>query len=656
MKAIVRLMTVPRGKRDTAWVLEGLRAAVELELSTIPPYLYAAWSIGGNADPSGCRQVITEIAVEEMLHMGIACNLLTAVGGHPDIVGSASTYPTQLPTHIHQGLVVDLAPLSPTVLLHTFMAIEEPSAHLVDDPDFTPSGATLIGQFYDDLLTALTAAAPTFTTTGQVDLRPHFPVAPPLIASLEDARTAIDLIKRQGEGTDTAPFEDPGHPGELGHFYQFGELYHGHRLSTTSPFGYTGEPVTLAAAQPVRPAPATAPGAADFDQAYSDLLRALQRVWDGDGTKLGDTLGLMFALEDKADALVTAGFGPAFRIVDAQQEPPPATPPAANRFAQVTAILDAAVGPGTFGAHGPFWRGKSRDQLVAQVVFGQQLLVVGDGAGSNLVKALLGEAPFGSDTGTVGALFERMPARRSPVAAADIDTIRRWIDDGCPDDAPAAAATGTPRLSVTTGAFRPDPSVHVAYFRDLDDWSMFHATPEVTAAIGAVFGIVPAWMAFARDAAQEQAWLAAIGPDPVRQALTLLAARQQQTLETHYGVPVPLLTVLDGYERFGNDGLPDDPLRPEDPRHDMNGATMWFVLAAFAEACVRSGIAAEFWTFLMRPVLCGLLNDGLFRRRFTVLGFTATDEGRQAVFEHAQHVADADLPAELRRRYVESGL
>lgn len=98
------------------------------------------------------------------------------------------------------------------------MAIEEPSAHLVDDPDFTPSGATLIGQFYDDLYTALAAAAPTFSTAGQVDLQPHFPGAPPLIAGLDDARAAIDLIKRQGEGTAATPFEDPAHPGELAHF------------------------------------------------------------------------------------------------------------------------------------------------------------------------------------------------------------------------------------------------------------------------------------------------------------------------------------------------------------------------------------------------------------------------------------------------------
>jgi hypothetical protein len=651
VKALVRLMTVPAGKRDMPWVREGLHAAIQLELSTIPPYLYAAWSIDQNADPSGCRQVITEIAKEEMLHMGIACNVLTAVGGRPDIVGAASVYPTQLPTHIHKGLVVGLAPLSPAVLLDTFMAIEEPSAHLVDDPDFTPSGATLIGQFYDELYAALAAAAPTFTTAGQVDLTPHFPTAPPLIAKLQDASDAIDLIKRQGEGTAAMPFEDSLHSGELAHFYQFGEIFHGHRLTRTSPFTYSGNAVTIPAVHAVEPAPPTAPGAAVFDQAYSNLLRSLQRVWDGDGTKLGDSISAMFELDTLADNLVAAGFGPAFRVVDAPQTLPP--PPPGNRFGQVTGILDAAVGPGAFGAHGPFWRGQSRDHFVTHVVFGKQLLVIGNGSDSNLVKALRGQSPFGSDTGTTGALFERMPARRAPVAPADIDTIERWIDDGCPDTAPVVTA---PQVSLTTGAFRPDPSVHVAYFRDLDNWSMFHATPDVQAAIGTVFDTVPAWMAFARDPANEQAWLDTIADDSTVQALTMLAARQKQTLEAHYGVPVPLLTVLDGFERFGNDGLPDDPLRPEDPRHNMNGAIMWFVLGAFADACVRRGISTEFWTFLMRAILCGLLNDGLFRGRFTVVGFTATDEGRQAVFEHAQNVTDADLPAEIRRRYIDSEL
>jgi hypothetical protein len=138
------------------------------------------------------------------------------------------------------------------------------------------------------------------------------------------------------------------------------------------------------------------------------------------------------------------------------------------------------------------------------------------------------------------------------------------------------------------------------------------------------------------------------------QAITMLSARQQQTVEAHYGVPAPLLTLLDGFERFGNNGLPDDPLRPE--RHNMNGPIMWFVWSSFADACVQLEISTDFWLFFMRAILCGLLNDGLFRERFKVQGFEATPEGRLAVFQHAQDVADADLRAELRKRFVESGM
>jgi photosystem II stability/assembly factor-like uncharacterized protein len=107
-----------------------------------------------------------------------------------------------------------------------------------------------------------------------------------------------------------------------------------------------------------------------------------------------------------------------------------------NRFERVVQILDEAIGgPGaSIRAHGTFWRGLTRDQFVAFEVFALPLVVVGRGGDSNLVKALRGEFPFGSNTGTSGASFRRMPAGRPPVAADQIAFIERWIDDGCPED------------------------------------------------------------------------------------------------------------------------------------------------------------------------------------------------------------------------------
>jgi hypothetical protein len=121
------------------------------------------------------------------------------------------------------------------------------------------------------------------------------------------------------------------------------------------------------------------------------------------------------------------------------------------------------------------------------------------------------------------------------------------------------------RISLTTAAFRPDPSVHVAYFRHLDDWPNFHPTADVQAAINQTFEFSSSWVGFAHDASQGQAWIGSLSGDPVRQPVAMLSDRQKQTLQAHYGVPVPLLMLLDGSERFGNDGLPNDPDRPQGP-------------------------------------------------------------------------------------------
>ena len=107
-------------------------------------------------------------------------------------------------------------------------------------------------------------------------------------------------------------------------------------------------------------------------------------------------------------------------------------------FERVVQILDDAIGGANanIGVHGAFWRGKTRDQFVALKVLGKQLLVIGNGSQSNLIKALRGDAPFGSDLANppAGATIPRMPDGLPPVTAADIGFISGWIDAGCPID------------------------------------------------------------------------------------------------------------------------------------------------------------------------------------------------------------------------------
>src|SRR5215475_10364609 len=90
-----------------------LQNAVELEHATIPPYLYALYSIkpDTNLEVAG---LIKSVVLEEILHMSLDCNILNAVGGHPKIDDPCflPNYPGPLPGGVESGLIVGLAPVS----------------------------------------------------------------------------------------------------------------------------------------------------------------------------------------------------------------------------------------------------------------------------------------------------------------------------------------------------------------------------------------------------------------------------------------------------------------------------------------------------------------------------------------------------------------
>lgn len=200
----------------------------------------------------------------------------------------------------------------------------------------------VIGQFYDELQRVFEAQYPAFSTARQVDLGGFFG-PPSLITSLAHVRDGIGLIKRQGEGTAATSFENSDNPDELAHHYQFGEMFHGRRLTRTSPFTYTGDVIELPAVRVVPPADDTLQESKDFNKMYSDMLRALQLAWEGGGIPaLSDAVGQMFTLGLAAEALIRKGFGPAYVVVEPSGDQVPA-PRVGNRFVRVKEILDAGV-------------------------------------------------------------------------------------------------------------------------------------------------------------------------------------------------------------------------------------------------------------------------------------------------------------------------
>jgi hypothetical protein len=698
---------------------EYLQTAIQLEHATLPIYLTALWSIKQPASPANAaiRNIILKIVFQEMLHMGLASNVLKAIGGKPRIntPDAVLQFPDFLPG-VQLMEKVDLRPLSMD-RVNLFMKIESPLDPI--PPQMLTALAVprfpTIGEFYAAIDRGLMKVNPTFQQQGQltIDIRGDKVT---VIANLEQARQAIKLIQQQGEGTPASQgAADFG--GGLAHYYQFQQIVkqmkyvpvagtNTFKLDPHSPLPF---PVTDEI-YPMAPVPAGGyPGvdeAAAFDQRYSTMLSQLQKACDdADSSALDDAIGTMLELKGAAVTLMKkprpdglGNYGPAFRLVAV---PPPAPVAAANvmaaapevkspgirmvprpgrppaglvtaapataaastvpTYARIQQLLDEAIHGETIGAHGAFWRTLTRDQFVAKSIFGRKLIASRpDGSfdpdESNLVKALEGRAPFGANLTPppAGAIFNRMPDGFDPMPQARIDEIRAWITAGCP-----AAPPAEPPWVDGRGAPLPDQRV-LDFWREFDEWAMFHATDEVSDAIGTFFDKAPLWLGFAADPAREPAWQAALQEGPVRAAVVLLEGKQRDTIVKYFGRPVPLGSLLPAFRRFGDDSLPNDPQRPADQRHNMNGQVMWFMWSAFCDACLRLGASASipvpFWVGMARAILVGLLNDGLIRGRFSVQGFDATPVGQEAVQQFAHDLADAALPAELARRFRESGI
>jgi hypothetical protein len=219
-----------------------IELAIRVELSTIPPYLFAMYSI--EDQNSEAALLIRSIVVEEMLHAVLATNLLLAVGGAPDFASSAymPTYPSELPHH-RPPLTLNLAPSSLGLVRDLFMRIEQPETH---GAPAEPDEFETLGQFYHALEIGVEDLSGRFDlfsdpqTGSQVSNKAFYePVALDaddsgglvLITDLASAIEAIEIIVHQGEGMSDEKWADPDHR-ELTHYHKLAQISDG-----TSPLG-----------------------------------------------------------------------------------------------------------------------------------------------------------------------------------------------------------------------------------------------------------------------------------------------------------------------------------------------------------------------------------------------------------------------------------
>ena len=295
MKSVAQF--VRDGISDIPTLQAALQTALQLEFSTIPPYLCAQWSIDPNNDQSDVTDLIRDIAIQEMSHLALAGNILAAIKGTPRLTdpGFVPSYPTNaLPGDIAQHLPVDLKPLS-SDQLQVFMQIELPEfppiefAALVQPP-------TTIGEFYTTLSDAISAISP------PIDVNAHQIIAgeATAIRSVPGAVAAIAKIKGEGEGTPQSPDQPSG---QLAHFYVFREIFRGRTADGTA--------IQMPTVFPFAPSSATPDPSAAFNATLRRLLANIEACW-ASGASFGPVRGAMSNLESQGTDLITHHIRPGF--------------------------------------------------------------------------------------------------------------------------------------------------------------------------------------------------------------------------------------------------------------------------------------------------------------------------------------------------------
>lgn len=308
-----------------------LYAAMQLEHGTIPPYLTALYSIrhGANSDAA---HVLRVVAVEEMLHLTLAANMLNAVGGSPDLTRPdfVPEYPIYLPDGETDFQVSRQAFCREC--LETFLKIERPREAPSEEAKVLarsrPAGQMMtapadselrfysIGEFYEEIRhgidrlhaelgDALFSGDPARQVTPEYYYSGGGEVIP--VTDVRSARAAIRLISEQGEGLRGGIY-DAEH--ELSHYYRFQQLLLGRYYQQGDEPGEPSGPpleVDWEAVYPVKKdaRPEDFPegselraAAAEFDRHYAGFLALLTRAYNGAPGLLIDAVVEMFRLRD----------------------------------------------------------------------------------------------------------------------------------------------------------------------------------------------------------------------------------------------------------------------------------------------------------------------------------------------------------------------
>jgi hypothetical protein len=336
--------------REHLWWL--LAEAAQLEHMIMCQYLYAEFTLKDAADGltpeqtkaiSGWRRTLRTIAVEEMLHLALVCNLMSAIGAAPSFW--RPNFP-QRSGHFPSGLQLDLLPFGERALSH-FLYLERPEGMERHDAEgFVPGAPPLepvaetelmprgqefatIGHLYRGIEDGLRTLAARFGERALFVGSPRAQATPELfggwkqlvaVTDLASALKAVEEIIEQGEGA-RGDWRDA-------HYGRFLAIWeeHGALRSADPSFeparpvlaARTRQPYDVAVPVPIVTDPLTHAVAETAAVAYETLLHVLLRLFthtDETDEQLrvlvGAALPLMSGvLRPLATALTTLPVGP----------------------------------------------------------------------------------------------------------------------------------------------------------------------------------------------------------------------------------------------------------------------------------------------------------------------------------------------------------
>lgn len=283
-----------------------LTEAGAVEHSLMCQYLFAAFSMKQRTDEGvtedqltqvvGWERLILSVARQEMEHLGLVINLLTAVGGAPQLAHPAFPYTT----HLFGGEMA-LVPFS-SATVKKFVCFERPvtidpkDAYCETPPVASGVDYATVSELYERIERALIDAdrapeplfiGPPGAQVGGGVLGTDFPrigamgggydVYMSTVTDLASARQAIDRIIEQGEG-------NPGDH-EYSHYHRFRQIVTELDRSGdafTPARNVVPNPALETAAEPgstIITHPVTTQVMGLFDAAYSTMLLVLNRLF-----------------------------------------------------------------------------------------------------------------------------------------------------------------------------------------------------------------------------------------------------------------------------------------------------------------------------------------------------------------------------------------